>query len=122
MIDGKKVIAIIPARAGSKQVINKNIRVISGIPLIGWTLKDLDKSKYIDLSFVSTDSSEIQTIAKGFGVDAEPLRPKGLASDLSKSIDVVLDVINVQKKGFDIVVLLQPTSPLRTIEDIDKAL
>ena len=122
MINGKKILAIIPARAGSKRVVNKNIRDLGGIPLIGWTLKDLNKSKYIDHAYVTTDSTEIQKIAKNYNVDCEPLRPSDLASDTSSSVDVVLDVINDKKPGFDIIVLLQPTSPLRGILDVDLAL
>lgn len=122
MINGKKVLAIIPARAGSKRILNKNIRNLCEIPLIGWTLKDLHRSKYIDHSYVTTDSSVIQNIAIGFGVDAEPLRPVELASDTARTVDVVLDIINHRKKGYDIIILLQPTSPLRTIEDVDRAL
>jgi CMP-N,N'-diacetyllegionaminic acid synthase len=122
MINGKKILAIIPARAGSKRVVNKNIRDLGGIPLIGWTLKDLYKSKYIDHAYVTTDSSEIQKIAKNYNVDCEPLRPSDLASDTANSVDVVLDVINHRKPGFDIIVLLQPTSPLRKIDDVDMAL
>src|SRR5690606_26687216 len=122
MINGKKVLAIIPARAGSKRIPNKNLRELCGTPLIGWTLKDLHKSKYIDHSYVSTDSLEIQKVASRYGIDADPLRSEDLASDTSSSIDVVLDIINERKKGYDIVVLLQPTSPLRRIEDIDAAL
>ncbi len=122
MINGKKILAIIPARAGSKRVVNKNIRDLAGTPLIGWTLKDLYKSKYIDHSFVTTDSSEVQKVANMYNIDCEPLRPTELASDTANSVDVVLDVINHRKKGFDIIVLLQPTSPLRQIDDIDKAL
>ena len=122
MINGKKVLAIIPARAGSKRVINKNIRDVGGIPLIGWTLKDLHHSKYIDHSYVTTDSTKVQEIAKKFNIDCEPLRPSDLASDHASSVDVVMDVINDKKIGFDIIVLLQPTSPLRKVVDIDLAL
>ena len=122
MINGKKVLAIIPARAGSKRVINKNIRDLGGIPLIGWTLKDLQKSKYLDHSYVTTDSAEIQAVAKKYNVDCEPLRPASLASDTATSVDVVMDVITDKKPGYDIIVLLQPTSPFRKISDIDSAL
>lgn len=122
MINGLKILAIIPARAGSKRVINKNIRDLGGIPLIGWTLKDLNKSKYIDHSYVSTDSSEIQKVSESYKIDSHPLRPSEFASDTASSVDVVMDVIDHKKTGFDIIVLLQPTSPFRKIEDVDKAI
>lgn len=122
MLDGRKVLGIIPARAGSKRVLNKNVRDLNGKPLIVWTLQDLHKSKYIDHAYVSTDSSEIQKIAQDLGVDSDPLRPKDLATDSSSSFDVVLDVVTNKKPGYDIIILLQPTSPFRRIEDIDSSL
>lgn len=122
MIGNKKVLAIIPARGGSKRVVNKNIREVAGIPLIGWTIKDLEKSKYIDHSYVSTDSRDIQKTAHAFNIDADPLRPEELATDHSSTVDVILDIVKHKKTGFDIILLLQPTSPLRSIEDIDNAL
>lgn len=122
MLNGKKVLAIVPARAGSKRVINKNFRNIAGLPLIAWTLKDLKSSKYIDHIYVSTDSTEIQRISKDFGVECEPLRPSELATDHTSSFEVVLDIVNNIKPGFDIILLLQPTSPLRSLENIDQAL
>lgn len=122
MIAGKRVLAIIPARAGSKRVKNKNIRELAGTPLIGWTLKDLNKSRYIDHSYVSTDSVEIQEIAKKYGVDCEPLRPSELATDTATTIDLVLHVLNKIHTDYQIIVLLQPTSPFRKIEDVDSAI
>lgn len=122
MIDGKKILAIVPARSGSKRVKNKNIRDVEGLPLIGWTLKDLKKSKYIDHSYVSTDSVDIQNVAQAFGIDSEPLRTDEFSTDTASSIDVVLDIILNLKKDYDIVILLQPTSPLRKIQSIDEAI
>lgn len=122
MINGKKILAIIPARAGSKRVVNKNVRELGGIPLIGWTLKDLKRSKYIDQSYVSTDSPLIQEVARKYSIDCDPLRPAELATDTASSADVVLDIIDNVKTDFDIILLLQPTSPFRSIEDIDRAL
>jgi CMP-N,N'-diacetyllegionaminic acid synthase len=122
MINGKKILAIIPARAGSKRVLNKNTRELCGHPLIGWTLKDLKSSKYIDHCYVSTDSLDIQKIAKAYSVDCDPLRSSELSQDDTTTFDVVQDIIETKKKDFDILVLLQPTSPLRSLEDIDKSL
>lgn len=121
MINDKKVLAIIPARAGSKRVKDKNIRELGGKPLITWTIEAAKASQYIDHTFVSTDSEIIQSIAKEYGVDAEPLRPAELATDTASSVDVVLDVLN-RKSDFDLIVLLQPTSPLRNHRHIDEAI
>lgn len=122
MINGKKVLAIIPARAGSKRVKDKNIRDLGGKPLIAWTIDAAKDSKYIDHIYVSTDSLKIQNIASEWGVDANPLREECLSGDHATSTDVVLDIIINKKTGFDLIVLLQPTSPLRETSDIDGAL
>ena len=122
MKNGKKILAIIPARGGSKRVLNKNSRKLGKYPLIGWTLRDLAKSKYIDHAYVSTDSKDLQKIAEEYKIDSHPLRPEHLATDTASSADVVLDIIHNQKPGYDLIILLQPTSPFRNIEDVDKAI
>lgn len=122
MINGKKVLAIIPARAGSKRVKDKNLKYFLDKPLIAWTLEELERSKYIDDSFVSTDSPEIQKLAMNYSVDSHPLRSPELSSDKATSVDVIEDVLKNVKKDNQIFILLQPTSPLRKIEDVDKAL
>ncbi len=122
MINNLRVLAIVPARAGSKRVKDKNIRELGGKPLIAWTLESLKKSKYLDDAFVSTDSIQIQGISEEYGIDCHPLRPAELATDTASINEVVLDVIKHKKFGFDIILLLQPTSPFRTAQDIDEAL
>ena len=118
MINGKKVLGIIPARGNSKRVKNKNIRIINGIPLIYWTFEACKNSKYIDRLIVSTDSLKIKNISLSFGVEVPFLRPKELAEDSSSTIDTVLHTIEIIE-GFNYIVLLQPTSPLRILKDID---
>jgi N-acylneuraminate cytidylyltransferase/CMP-N,N'-diacetyllegionaminic acid synthase len=122
MFKGKKILALIPARAGSKGLPGKNIRPMQGKPLIAWSIEQALKSKYIDKIMVSTDSPAIAAVARKYGADVPFLRPKKLASDTAKSVDVVLDAMRrLEKDGktFDLIMLLQPTSPLRNHDDID---
>lgn len=125
MISKKKVLAIIPARSGSKGIKDKNIISLNGKPLISYTIDAAKKSKYIDDIVLSTDSQRIANVAIKYGAEVPFIRPEELATDRSKTIDVVLHAINYlgnEGRFFDTLILLQPTSPLRTKEDIDCAL
>lgn len=122
MINGKRVLAIIPARGGSKRLPRKNVLSLAGKPLIGWTIEAAQKSKYIDDVFLSTDDKEIADIASQFGVTVPKLRPAELASDTASSSDVIIYTLKEFGQKADIVVLLQPTSPLREVVHIDEAL
>lgn len=121
MYQEKRFLAIIPARGDSKGVPRKNIRDLAGRPLIAWTIAEAKKSRYLDRCIVSTEDAEIKKIAEESGGEVPFLRPPDLAQDGTASIDVVLDVIQ-RLPDYDFVVLLQPTSPLRTVEDIDGAI
>lgn len=125
MIEGKRVLAVIPARGGSKGIKNKNIRDLSGKPLIAYSILAGKQSKYIDRVVVSTDSEKIAQVAKEYGADVPFLRPAELASDTARTIDAILHCVSELKKQhmeYDVLVLLQPTQPLRTTEDIDRAM
>ena len=126
MIDGKKVIAIIPARGGSKGLPGKNIKLLCGKPLIVWTIQVALKSRLIDELVVSTDSQQIADIARAAGASVPVLRPAEIATDKTPTIDVIdhtLDYFSTKKAQiFDYVVLLEPTSPLREDDDIDNML
>ncbi len=125
MYKGKRVLAIVPARGGSKGLPGKNIRPLAGKPLIGWTLESAKKSKYLDEIFVSTDSQKIADVAETFGVKVPELRPEELASDTATSASVVLytiDYFRKRGKDFDYILLLEPTSPMRKEDDIDNAI
>jgi N-acylneuraminate cytidylyltransferase/CMP-N,N'-diacetyllegionaminic acid synthase len=126
MYKSSSVIAIIPARSGSKGLKNKNILNLNGLPLISWSIKEALESQYIDQVVVSTDSVEIQEIAIKFGAEAPILRPPKLADDSSQTytaIEHMLDFYKISRQQeFEFVVLLEPTSPLRTFEDIDNAI
>lgn len=125
MYQDKKILAIVPARGGSKGVKRKNIKELSGKPLIARTIEQAISSKYIDKVIVSTDDNEIANISKKFGAEVPFLRPKNLSTDKSKMVDVLLHALGAVIKDsvfYDLFMLLQPTSPLRTVEDIDKAI
>lgn len=126
MYSDKKILALIPARGGSKGIKKKNIIMLAGEPLISYTIKASLNSRYIDSTVVTTDSLEIAQIAKKYGACVPFIRPAELAADTSKTIDAVLHAIKELKKNnsmqYDALVLLQPTQPLRTSQDIDEAI
>jgi CMP-N-acetylneuraminic acid synthetase len=122
MLNEKKILAIIPARGGSKRLPGKNIKPLQGKPLIAWTIEAALKSSYIDEIIVSTDDQEIAEVSQLFGANVPFLRPEALSNDMASSNDVVLHAINTLEQKFDYVVLLQPTSPLRGWKDIDAAI
>lgn len=121
MIDGGKVLAVVPARGGSKGVPRKNIRMIGGKPLIGWTIDAARASRYIDRVILSSDDAEIAMVARGLGCEVPFVRDAALAGDAAPTIDVVVDALH-RCPGHAWVVLLQPTSPLRSAEDIDETI
>jgi CMP-N-acetylneuraminic acid synthetase len=119
-----EIIAIIPARGGSKGIPKKNIKQLAGKPLIAYSIEAALKSKYIDRVIVSTEDEEIAEISKKYGAEVVD-RPKELAKDETPTIDVIfhfLEILKMKNYNPDIVVLLQPTSPLRSAEDIDNAI
>ena len=122
MIQKKKILAIIPARGGSKRLPRKNILDLAGKPLIAWSIDAAKGSRYIDRVILSSDDVEIIEVAKRFGCDVPFTRPKELAEDTTRSIDVVTHALKSLEEVYDYVILLQPTSPLRTSEDIDAAI
>jgi len=120
MLNGKTFLAIIPARGGSKRLPRKNILDLGGKPLIAWSIEAGLKSKYLDKVIVTSDDDEILAIAKEFGSETIK-RPDELASDTATSFDAIKHTIeNVDR--YDYIVLLQPTSPLRTAKYIDEAI
>jgi len=119
-----EVLAIIPARGGSKGVPKKNIRPVLKKPLITYTISASLSSLRVTRTVVSTEDPEIARISKNAGAEIIT-RPDELASDNANSIDVIIHSLNVlEVKGYvpDMVILLQPTSPCRTYEDIDTAI
>lgn len=125
MINGKSVLAIIPARVGSKGLPGKNLKELCGKPLIAWSIDVGLRSKYIDLLIVSTDGLEIAKIAEKYGASVPFIRPPELATDQATSIEVIKHALNYCEGAglnFDYTILLEPTSPLREVDDIDRAL
>lgn len=120
MHNSKTFLAVIPARAGSKRLPGKNIKDLKGQPLISWSIEAALKSKYIDKVVVTSDNDEILDIASSYGSETIE-RPDELASDLSTTAGAVKHVIE-NSESFDYVILLQPTSPLRTAKHIDEAI
>lgn len=119
MYHDKSIIAIIPARGGSKRLPQKNIKSIAGKPLIVWSIEAGLKSRYIDKIVVSSDDEHILKMASAYG--AETLkRPQNLATDTATSYDVMVHVLEHYPE-YDYIVMLQPTSPLRTSWHIDDA-
>jgi len=119
-----ETLAIIPARGGSKGIPRKNIKLLYGKPLIAHTIEAALNSKLIDRVVVSTEDEEVAEVSKKYGAEVIK-RPEELARDDSPAIDAIMHVINwLEEKGehFDIVVLLEPTSPLRKENDIDNAI
>lgn len=113
-----KVLAIIPARGGSKGVPRKNVKLLGGIPLIGHAINCAKESSRVSKIVISTDCEEIAVIAKENSCEVI-MRPNDLASDTSNVVLTVEHAYKTLNEGFDIIVLLQPTSPLRTGKDLD---
>ena len=122
MINDCSVLAIIPARIGSKGLPRKNILPLAGKPLITWAIDAAKASKYIDRFIISTDSFEIADEAKSNDCDVPFMRPTELATDTASSNDVFLHALENLEEPYDILLILQPTSPLRTSVDIDSSL
>jgi len=125
MINDLKVLALVPARGGSKGIKDKNIISLAGKPLISYTIETARKSIYIDDLIVSTDSKKIAKVAQKCGAEVPFFRSQELATDTAKTVDVVIDAIqrlSAMGREYDLLVLLQPTQPLRNIEDVDGAI
>jgi CMP-N,N'-diacetyllegionaminic acid synthase len=120
-----KILALIPARGGSKGIPMKNLKKIAKKPLIQYTIDIAKKSKIFDKIVVSTDNQKISSTSKKLGADVPFLRPTSLAKDNTPSIKVIKHALNFLEKKQDyvpeIVLLLQPTSPIRTVELIKKS-
>lgn len=117
---GHKVLALITARGGSKGLPRKNILLAGGKPLIAWTVDEAISAECVDRVVLSSDDDEIIAAAMAAGCEVPFRRPVHLATDVTASINVVLHALD-QLPGYEYVVLLQPTSPLRTAADIDAA-
>ncbi|NUF36661.1 acylneuraminate cytidylyltransferase family protein [Acinetobacter lactucae] len=124
MIGQYRVTALIPARGGSKRLPRKNVKLLSNKPLIAWSIETAIASKYIDRVVVSTDDQEIKEISEQYGAEVPFLRPEYLSNDHASSFDVIKHAIGFLKldQPNELIVLLQPTSPLRLVSELDRAL
>lgn len=119
-----KFLCLIPARKNSKGIKNKNFKIFNKKPLIYWTIKIAKQCKYINRIIVSTDSKKISTYSKKLKVEVPFIRPKNISKDNTEMIDVVKHLIKFTEKekyNFDALIILQPTSPLRKISDLNRA-
>lgn len=120
------VLAVIPARGGSKGIPRKNIRPFAGKPLIAHSIEAAKNAPDVDRVIISTDDSEIASVAKQFGAEVPFLRPEELATDSARVVDAVIHTLDYLRENEQYepthILLLQPTSPLRTSDDITRAL
>ena len=124
MFNNKKVCCIIPARQNSKGIKNKNLKKIKNKPLIYYPIKNALSSSIIDKIYINSDSTKIINYSKKFKFISHFLRPKKLGGDKTKIYDVLRDQIEKLElvKKYDIIILLEATSPFSTVKDIDNAL
>ncbi len=117
MYKDKKILAIIPARGGSKGVPLKNIHPLLNKPLIGWVAPIIEEVEEIDQAVVSTDSEKIAEVAKSFGLEVPFYRPENISGDIIGDLDVLthalLETEKISNVNYDIIVMLQPTCPMR---------
>ncbi|MDQ0206932.1 CMP-N,N'-diacetyllegionaminic acid synthase [Alkalicoccobacillus murimartini] len=125
LYQNKRIVAIIPARGGSKGIPKKNIILVNGKPLIQYSIDAALQSNYIDDVLVSTECPEIARISREVGAKVPFLRPPHLALDESKTIDsIVYTIVEQKKRGieYDLIVVLQPTQPLRKSWHVDHSI
>jgi N-acylneuraminate cytidylyltransferase len=121
MIGNRRVLAIVPARAGSQRLPGTNVRPLAGRPMVAWTLDAAQRSTVIDRIVVSTDDPAGARIATDMGYPPPFVRPDSLSGADASVIDAIAHALDQVGEGWDYVVLLQPTSPLRRPADIDAA-
>jgi CMP-N,N'-diacetyllegionaminic acid synthase len=126
MVSNKKILGVITARGGSKGLPGKNIKILGGKPLIAYSIEAAKQSELITHLIVSTDYEDIAQICRAYGADVPFLRPAELATDKAGHLEVMQHAIDFMEKKlgiiFDYVVILQPTSPFRSVEDLDETL
>ncbi len=122
MLANKSILAVIPARGGSKGIKLKNIQKINGVPLIAFLYPLITKLKFIDSTIVSTDSEKIANVARNAGLSVPFMRPKKLSGDSVADLFVLRHALKkmekIDKRTYDIILMLQPTSPLRKAKHI----
>jgi CMP-N,N'-diacetyllegionaminic acid synthase len=126
LINSRTVIVVIPARGGSKGLPGKNVRPLCGKPLVAWSIEKALRSRYVDVVMVTTDDREIAEVSRDFGAEVPFLRPAELATDKASTYDAIRHALEhyrvAERRVFDYTVLLEPTSPLREDDDVDRML
>ena len=126
MKNHKKILALIPARGGSKSIPRKNLITLLDKPLIAWSIHHALNSEYINRVIVSTDDEEIRDIAKEYGAEVPFMRPKAISQDLSTDLECFTHALNWldAEDGYvpELIVHLRPTGPARLISKIDQAI
>lgn len=126
MIDNQKVLVVVPARGGSKGIRLKNIRTLNGVPLVAITGKVVKEIDIVDRAVVSTDHEEIAKIAAASGLDVPFMRPEDLSGDLIGDLEVLTHALLEMERQdsvlYNLIVMLQPTSPLRTADHVKRAI
>jgi len=126
MMDGRTVLAVVPARGGSKSIPRKNLKMVGGVSLVARASQVAAALPFIDAALISTDDPEIAAEAKAHGLDAPFMRPPELSGDTATSVDMWRHAWLAAEahygKRFDLSVLLEPTSPLRRPEDVERTL
>jgi CMP-N,N'-diacetyllegionaminic acid synthase len=121
-----EVLALVPARGGSKSVPRKNLRDVGGRPLIPWSIEQARRARLVDRVIVTTDDAEIAEVARGWGAEVPFLRPRELAQDLSLDIDYQLHALGwlAERESYrpDLIVTLRPPMPVRRVSTIDRAI
>lgn len=120
-----KTIGLVPARSGSKRIMNKNVRNFNGKPLISYTFETAKKSSLLSRLVVSTDDEQVVSLANQYDIEVPFIRPKELADDYATDLDWIQHAVEfLEKEGWypDYIVILRPTSPFRKTVDIDKAI
>jgi CMP-N-acetylneuraminic acid synthetase len=124
MIDSKRILVVIPARKGSKGLPNKNWRNLDGKPLVSHSIDQALMLMGVDRIVISSDSEEVKFIEKSYGLETGYIRPSNLSDDKTRIEDTVIDIISYLKseynEEYDITVLLEPTSPIRSVEFIQQ--
>ncbi len=122
MLLEKRILVVVPARGGSKGIKLKNIKMINGVPLVAMVGELVKLLPYVDRAIVSTDHPEIRDVAVASGLDAPFMRPESLSGDIIGDIDVLtqalLEIEKIDNQQYDVIVMLQPTSPMREPEHV----
>lgn len=125
MLKDQSILAVVPARSGSKGISNKNLRPLLGISLIGWAGLCLAEIDWLDGKIISTDSESLAAEGNRYDLESPFLRPQHLATDTAGAVETMIHALNEAEKyyltHFDVILIIEPTSPLRTAKDIEAA-